>query len=307
MNKYSIGLPLELNKRFLKNFFKRNKNVIHDVYFSMIDEKKYVSRERIFSEDKKQTKKLIFILKYLNKININLEMVMNSHHNFSDCDFKKAKGFIIDKKIKIKTLCILNKDMSKARKYFNEGLCYSYNNNFRGNTVESFSKEYSEIVVGNSNIRNLTLIKDILSENKIVKILLNNGCSHNCSWCVKVKNNDDSCFSSWQNNVKKYGQEKYFSLTSVFPFEQFLYKDFFKKNKQKIIFKISSRSFDDCYKFESMIHNYKNNVNMLEPHNFKNFGIIRFYNTSNFNFERMLGFKKIIWEGAINEFFNENT
>lgn len=306
MYKYSIGLPLRVNKKHLKSFFKKEKNKLEEVYFSIITDIKFCSRKHIYMPYRKSEKRLISILRYLNKIGIKLNLVINSSTNFNEDDYIEARTFISKNNIVLSKITILDKDYHLAEKYFdldNIKLSYSYNNNIRSymflDNIEG--KRYDEIVVGNKSLRDIEMIKKISDAGMSPKILLNNGCTPGCSWCVRSRRTplDKSCGEAMINAVNKMGKDRYIAHATIFPYEQLIYK----KIAHNVTFKISSRSVTDIRILKRMLNGYHSISHIYNNDNIRLYNALGSSNKikKSVNIETVLDIQKELWKESMNK------
>lgn len=301
----SLGINLDLTIEDYKNIFKIYKNNIKEIYFSVPIMKKYIhSRTIIFEQYKKKEniKKIISILHLAEKCNIDIELAINSTFDINETDIMYMYEWCKKNNIKISKIVTLNNLVDICYKYFgNIYYCYSYNNNIiNDNFLNNINKLFSEIVIGNRSLRNIKLFEKIHNKKLKIKLLLDNGCQHNCLWCSS--GNAGLCNYIAEKNSNKYSINFLMAIQSVFPFEVEKYYSKFKIDSYKIATRVCDKNvFYNTLKYyidNKEIQNidefiYTSKLNSL-------FKIIE-KKKQYVNFFKIKKIKEKIWEEIINE------
>ena len=219
--KFNIGLTVETNLKEFENFLKKYHNYIHSFYFSPPVNRYFHTRTKVWHTFMLPGKKRLFfkMLKMIKEYGIELELLLNTLV-LNDEYIKEAKNLLEEKEIVIDSVCFLTKYYESVLKYFpNKKYILSFNNGFRTKTeitnmIQTIN--FDSIVLGSAFIRNERLFKYLNDEKKEVYLLLNNGCSFNCSTCNNV---GTVCSSFFKENLKKHSLEYLYALQSIFPYE----------------------------------------------------------------------------------------
>ena len=241
MKKFSLGISLKLSLRDYEDVFRRYKDMIDEIYFSPPFERKFQSRPSISDHfrNKDNVTKLLAILKMAMNNNINLELVINSKLFLNDDDVERCHMWCKENNIVIKSLCTFNHLIKKAKELFGDikYIC-SYNQNSRTyKDLENINPLFDEVVLGNNFIRDVKAFEILKLRGFKVRVLLNNGCSHNCNWCSNGHAN--LCQLTFERNLKHKSFEFLFAIQSVFPFELV---EFYEKLNCVDSYKLSSRT-----------------------------------------------------------------
>lgn len=252
-NKLSIGLALNISLDEYKELFSKYGEYIHDIYFSLPLGDSFHSRKQIADDfkDVKNIDKFYKILDLCIKNNIKLDCVLN-RPSLTIEDIHKGISAI--QQIKVDYITCLEDHVNVLKESFsNIPLIYSYNNAFNLKKLNSISKDFSTIVVGQGYIRNISSLKKIIDSGYKLKILLNNGCSYNCGGC---KLGTKQCYEVFHNNLNVHNINYLYALQSFFPYEFYELLNMFNFPIETI--KISNRTdgykyLDDC--LQSYIYN----------------------------------------------------
>ena len=255
--KFNIGLTLETNLKEFENFLKKYHNYIHSFYFSPPVNRFFHTRTKVWHTFLLPGKKQLFwkMLKMIKDYGIELELLLNTLV-LTDEYIKEASELLKNNNIEVDSVCFLTKYYDSVNKYFpTQKYILSFNNGFRTKqeitkTIETL--KFNSIVLGSSFIRNSRLFEFLKENNKEVYLLLNNGCSFNCSTCNNV---GTVCSNFFKENLKKYSVEYLYALQSIFPYEL---HDNIIDTTNVTCFKISNRSNKLSF-VKNVIDSYMNN------------------------------------------------
>ena len=239
--KFNIGLTLETNLKEFEEFLKKYHTYIHSFYFSPPVNRYFHTRTKVWHLFLLPGKKQLFwkMLKMIKSYGIELELLLNTLV-LKDEYIKEASLLLKEKDIEIDSVCFLTQYYESVLNYFpNKKYILSFNNGFRSKTeiskmIENY--KFNSIVLGSAFIRNSRLFSYLQESNKEVYLLLNNGCSFNCTTCNNV---GTVCSSFFKENLKKHSVEYLYALQSIFPYE--LHENIIDTTNVKC-FKISNRS-----------------------------------------------------------------
>lgn len=264
-NKFSIGLSLYGNKEYYKKIFEKYSNKIDYLYFSPNLGLKFQSRISIQNFfDNGYEKEMLKILKLAKEYGIKLELAINSNQKITKEDVNLCYLWCKNNNIEIDSIVTFNKLIEYTRFLFGDKIHYicSYNQNLRTyEDLYKISNLFDEVVIGNSFIRDVTAFFILKERGFKIRILLNNGCSHNCLWCST--GGSKHCDSIFESNLKKHSIEELIAKQSVFPYEI----DYFYKKIELIDnYKISTRNVPTNF-LNIILHNYLDNnfdINVLD-------------------------------------------
>ena len=219
--KFNIGLTLQTNLKEFENFLKRYHNQIHSFYFSPPVNRYFHTRSKVWHTFLLPGKKRLFfkMLQMIKDYGIELELLLNTLV-LKDEYIKEAKELLDGKNIEIDSVCFLTDYYDSVVKYFpNKKYILSFNNGYRTkkeitNVIENI--KFDTIVLGSAFIRNARLFEYLKQNNKEVYLLLNNGCSFNCTTCNNI---GTVCSSFFKENLKKHSLDYLYALQSIFPYE----------------------------------------------------------------------------------------
>ena len=253
----SLGISLKLDYEDYEDIFKMYHQNIREVYFSTcLPIKELHSRYNIVRETNipENNEKLVKILKLAKQYNINLELAINSKLDLDLNIIKKVYDWCIDNDIKVDKIVTLYTLIDECYKYFGDvEYCYSYNNNIKDDTfLETINPLFTEVVLGNRNIRNVKMMKKIKEHGLKIKLLVDNGCSHNCFFCSTSMSH--TCKKVFENNMKKYSKEFLIAIQTIFPYEIPMY---YEELGLIDSYKLSTRSTDKNYFYGTLEHYLK--------------------------------------------------
>ena len=239
--KFNIGLTLETNLKEFEEFLKKYHIYINSFYFSPPVNRYFHTRTKVWQIFLLPGKKKMFwkMLRMIKSYGIELELLLNTLV-LKDEYIKEASLLLKENNIEIDSVCFLTQYYESVENYFpNKKHILSFNNGFRSKTeidkmIDTY--KFDSIVLGSAFIRNSRLFSYLESKNKEVYLLLNNGCSFNCTTCNNV---GTVCSSFFKENLKKHSVEYLYALQSIFPYE--LHEGIIDTSNVKC-FKISNRS-----------------------------------------------------------------
>ena len=219
--KFNIGLTLETNLKEFEAFLKEYHQYIHSIFFSPPVNKYFHTRSKVYKMFFLPGKKKLFwdMLKLAKQYGIELELLLNTLV-LDDDMIEKASLVLVNHGIEVDSVCFLKQYYESVLKYFpDKKYILSFNNGFRiakeiDNIIENY--KFDTLVLGSAFIRNNRLFSHLASCGKEVYLLLNNGCSFNCTTCNNV---GTVCSHFFKENLKKHSLDYLYALQSIFPYE----------------------------------------------------------------------------------------
>lgn len=257
MKKFSIGVSLGLAVDDYRYIFNTYGDRIDELYFSLPLGREFQSRHLIHTQFLKEEniKKLLAILKLAKERNVSLELVVNGKLSLKEEDIELCYNWCKKHNVQIDSITTFNHLVEKAKSLFgNIKFKCSYNQNLRTyEDLEKLNPLFDEIILGNNFIRDVKAFKILKSKGFKVRILLNNGCHHNCAWCSY--NAPNTCEKTFENNIKNNSFEYLFAIQSVFPNEL---TDFYEKLDCVDSYKLSTRT-KSRFRFINILKVYLDN------------------------------------------------
>ncbi|MBR6949089.1 MAG: hypothetical protein IKH54_02775 [Bacilli bacterium] len=269
LNKFSIGLSLDISIEEYKQIIYKYKDYIHSIYFSPPINSKFQSRKSIHEqfENKENVTKFYEILKLFRENNILLDCVLN-RPSLSSEDIKENIKVVKDINPDIIT-CLKNHIDIVKDSFSNKEIIYSFNNNFEIGDLKNISKKFDTIVLGKYFLRSPKLIKKVYDSGFKIKLLVNNGCSYNCGGC---KNGYENCIETFCKNLDYHTVNYLYALQSFYPYELDRLLD--KVEVPIDTIKISNRT--DGYEYlDKCLNSYINDL--TEDIRFKKISDVRLY------------------------------
>lgn len=267
--RFNVGLPLDSDEKSLDAFLTEYAKYIDEVYFSLPLGSKFHSRRAIQRQftSKKVVDKFPRLLGLYRKHGVKLELVLNTNMLTRE-ELQSARDYLDSFSLYPDSVCILEEYAPIIRDIFpNCNYILSYNSCVRTiSEVDKVQGEYDSWVVGSAGIRNNEMLKHITSRGSDVILLINNGCSFNCTWCVDQAN----CKPTFDKNKKKHSVEYLYALQSVMPFE--LYDGTIDVSLVKT-FKISNRVSDLKYLKNCLDSYMQNNTTSYIKRSKFNYGL----------------------------------
>ena len=299
----SLGISLNLDYSDYEEIFKKYHKNIKEVYSSTsLPIKELHSRYIIVKETNmpENNEKLIKIIKLAKSYNIKFELAINSRLDLDKNIIEKVYNWCKDNDIQVDKIVTLHTLVDECYKYFGDiEYCYSYNNNIKDDIfLENLNPLFTEIVLGNRSLRNINLMKKIKDKGLQIKLLLDNGCSHNCLWCSSLMSN--YCNKIFYSNTKKYSKEFLVAIQTIFPYEVPMYYE-----ELGIIdsYKLSTRSTDKYYLLGTLEHyiEVKNIISKEQiPFTGKLKALVDFTNKNDIDLYKIHRIKDKIWSDALN-------
>lgn len=249
--KFNVGLTLNTNIKEFEAFLKKYAKYIRSFYFSPPVNKYFHTRKNVALNFALPGKKKLFyrMLNLIKEYGMELELLLNTLV-LNDNLIKRAADLLTRHGVKIDSVCFLTEYYDSVVKYFPLAeYILSFNNGFRtekdiNSAVENY--RFDTIVLGSSFIRNDGLFENLSKRNKSVYLLLNNGCSFNCTTCNNVST---VCADFFKQNLQKRSVEYLYALQSIFPQEL---EEGMVDYGKVTCFKISNRSNDIKFLSEAM-------------------------------------------------------
>lgn len=299
----SLGISLNLDYSDYEEIFKKYHKNIKEVYSSTsLPIKELHSRYNIVEETMipENNEKLIKIIKLAKLYDIKFELAINSRLDLNTDIVEQVYNWCKENNIKIDKIVTLSTLIDACYKYFGDvEYCYSYNNNIKDDSfLENLNPLFTEIVLGNRNLRNIKLMKKIKDKGLQIKLLLDNGCSHNCLWCSSLMSN--YCNQIFSSNIKRFSKEFLVAIQTVFPYEVPMYYE-----RLGIIdsYKLSTRSTDKYY-FLGTIEHYLKVKDIISkeqiPFTGKLKALTRFTDSNDIDLYKVHIIKDKIWSDALN-------
>lgn len=270
MRKFSIGLSLsEMTYEEYIKIIDKYHNFISYIYYSPPLED-FSSRDSLMDayEKKETISEELKILNYARSKGIKLELAINFEDEL-DSEYLKAVLKISKKSIEPDSIVTYNHYISDCIEIFGEDKYYvlTYNHSFLSKLeIKEIDKRFNCIVIGNRWIRNKEFYDECKKQGFETKLLLNNGCSHNCSYCItpkkyREKNIEWDCEDILNKNIEIFGMEQTIAVQTIFPFELDL---LFKHDDYKISNRPSSYNELKC-----TLDLYLNKINILDSNKHK--------------------------------------
>lgn len=226
MKKFSIGLSLiNCNKKEWIKIINKYCDSISYIYYSP-NSKGFFSRgfdEKISKIDEKEQYE---ILNYARLKGIKTELAINTRKDFEE---KYLKNFLIKEKEKHNPDYVVtyNHYIDLISDIFTESeFTLSYNEGiFKIEDLNKINKKFNTIILGNRWIRNKDIFKETKKLGFKTELLVNNGCSHNCTYCFSKGNNCEFFFNM---NLSNFHINVITAINTIFPFE--IYEQYEKWN-----------------------------------------------------------------------------
>ena len=298
--RFSVGLSFGCKPEKYLKLVNTYHEYIYEIYFSPPLGDLYHTRpkEAQFQKPSEAVSSVLFeILHEAAKLDISLNLTLNRHT--LNRDRIKAAVDFISSRISVNSVTTLK----KYGFYVNEllpfvSLTCSYNEGIK--TGSDFDKViedglFNTIVLGNSTIRDFELFNYIKSRGRKVKLLLNNGCSFNCSYFCHPSSH---CKEIFEKNIRNNISVEYlYSQQSILPFE---FHKYYMDSDAVDYFKISCRP--SSYRWlKNCLESYFFNINKpLIDKDKKNYhlwarlGVFTDY-YENLNFDNITKYKNEIW------------
>lgn len=268
--KFNVGLTLKTTLRAAERFFSQYGKYINEVYFSMPLGDRFHTRKAIRSQlsKKSSVKKFWRLLSVIKRCGIKLEMVLNTN-TLTDEDIVESRRLLDEHGIDLDSVCCMDMYYDSVKRVFpDKPLICSYNNVFHSQKdIERISNAYDSYVLGGALIRDEGAFRHVKQEKHAkVVLLLNNGCSFNCSGCCAAQN----CKPVFLKNLQKHSLDYLYALQSVFPAE--LYDGSICLDNVDY-FKISNRSSGLKYLKKCLDSYMTNRVRKYIRFNFYNYAL----------------------------------
>lgn len=332
--KFCIGFSLNLDSYEWYELFREYGDYIYEIYFTPpIDDK----RLHIHPDVQKQLKdtkyanfKTTQMIKIAKEHGIRVNMVLNTKKS-SDVEVVwLAKDWCVKNNIKPDTLTVMDHLYMDALLAFDVDteFTYSYNNNIKDSKfLERCDGNYEYVEIGNRSLRNIEIFNAINDDGGEIEVILNNGCSHNCSWCSSKKNN---CKDVIDRNIEKYGLLHLMALQSVYPFEMRDYYDNITiKTRQSTtyedkkghtvwrnevvelhmsasLYKLNTIRYSNYWDFKKTLNLYINNINPTSIQEFYHTCVldelleyVDKYEFSKKDWNEIMKIKKSLWKDAL--------
>lgn len=242
-NKFSFGISLNISISDYKKIIRDYLPYISSVYFSLPYGKEFHTRKMVIEEYEQENakEKLIEILKLFKEHGVKLEAVINQYN----IEASKVKEGLkqLDQIIKVDSICCLDEYYDIIRKHYGQDMYMisSFNNKplYKENLDKQLNKlkKYDMLVLSKEFMRDISSLKKVREKEFDIKILINNGCSFNCSSC---RNGSEECKKIFKNNLRYHSPEELYALQSLFPWEL---NKLIEKSDEKLIneIKLSNR------------------------------------------------------------------
>ena len=179
-NYFSIGLTYQMSRKEFLNILDKYENNVKEVYFSLPIGDKYHTRRSIvknLSPNKTSFYDFVSFLKEIKNRKKELCLALNTHM----IDEKDAFTAIekIKDEVEINSIVTFNRFAENINKNYPEiKLALSIHEGITNfSDADKINPSISTVVIGNSEIRNLPLIKYIKGKGLNIKHLLNTGCN----------------------------------------------------------------------------------------------------------------------------------
>lgn len=241
--KFNVGLCLNTKLDEFSRFLDDYHEYIEEIYFSLPLGNKFQTRFVIAKQFQSEKTVRMFweLLPIIRSHGIKLELVLNSYELGAE-DVLRARETLDSHEIKCDSVCCLDSYYPAVRESFPDAsLICSYNTGIRTmDKLRGISNEYDAFVIGNALIREREAPEYIRSIGKKTILLINNGCSFNCTWC----RNKHECKETFDKNLKEHSAEYLYAKQSILPCEL---RNGTIDPELYDMFKISTRSSDVRY------------------------------------------------------------
>jgi hypothetical protein len=299
--KFSIGISFSLMsaEQYVSILRKYNK-YINDVYFSPVEDIKYQTRINTYDFSNttisQRREDLSKVLEFARCNDIKLNLSLNAHNNSAEeqlrlFDFYNSV-YQIDSITTFSTLARL----IKKQFHFSQIIC-TYNegidNQKKLNQVLK-SGLFTDIVLGNSLIRDYSAFQLVNQHKTKVKLLLNNGCLFECKNFCKSKNLCERIFIE-QSQLEDI--HTMYARQSIFPEE--MHAKFLPSNLVDV-YKLSTRPIS-YQKMISLLDSYIEGKSekyiVSSANNYHLYARLSYFSDyySNLNYSKVLLEKDIIW------------
>lgn len=274
---------------------------IGEIYFSPCESINYQTRNFIYDKNKSienKMEELSYVLNKAKEYNICLNMVLNTNminrSEVIDITEKYLNSF------KISSITTFTKHALLLQHIFPE-INYSCTYNQGLNTIDKINNLidqniFTSIVLGSNFLRSIDIFSYVHKKGLKVKLLVNNGCAHNCTNFCK-----DSTYCEDNFNKLLFNSDinKIYAEQSLFPEELDYYND-----DDIIYYKLSSRPISKK-ELDDLLYSYisKKTIELInsDKNNYHLWGRL-FYFTPYYDqldYEKIVDYKKEIWKSAI--------
>lgn len=299
IKKYSIGLSTDISINEYEKLLNRYGNYIDYIYFSVPLSDKFQSRKNLYTNlsIEKATYFLREVIDLFKLYHVKIELALNTYR-LTKKDIELARNYV-EHSLKrmpdaiVSNYSIINEINVLFPNVYN---IVSFNSCIKNELdLKRIPTIYDEIVLGSSSIRNYYFWEKVHDYNFKCRLLLNNGCSFNCSSCA----NANQCYNIFNRNMKRYSVDYLYALQSLYPSEV---KKYISTNPYIDGYKISNRNCSFVY-LDKCLNGYINGDNKIDD------GIEHFYYWARlghfgkykhtFDEKKISYFKKIIWENLL--------
>lgn len=295
-----------MSRKDFLNILDKYDNNIKEVYFSLPIGDKYHTRKSVaknLSPNRISFSDFVFFINEIKNRKKELCLALNTHMIDEKDVFTAIEK--ISNKVQINSIVTFNRFAEKIKSNYPEiDLTLSIHEGITNFvTADRINPSFSTVVIGNSEIRNLPLIKYIKSKGFKTKYLLNTGCS-----CIDFCSGSINCKTNFKNNLSKFGYNFLYACQSIMPFE--LHK--YLLNESSIdIYKIANRDCDYHW-LDLCLNSYINNLNnevILEDKFYYNlWARYSYLNTRSafkaYNYDEIMNIKKVLWNHLNNEYIS---
>ena len=302
--RFLVGLTMKTTPREFDKFLGKYSYYIEQIYFSIPLGEKFHSRIAVQQsfEDEQNVALFWELLEIAKKHGIKLDMVLNTL-DLTERDVADAFEALRNHGITLDVITTLDQYYDFLLPHIQgEKLFCSYNNALRGiGDIEKIKHSYDSYVLGNSLMRSIKVHKYVREQlGKEVCLLINNGCSFNCTWCG---HSEDGCESAFKRGIEKHTVEYLYAHQGVFPEE--LRNGTIRMEYINTI-KISNRSSDIKYLkrcLDSYINNRLTPYLWISRHNYslwcKLLWFAPYYRTM--SFKAVMAEKQKIYKASLEE------
>lgn len=300
--KYSIGLSTRISINEYKQLLIKYGNYIDFVYFSVPISEAFQSRKNIYSDFsiEEATVFLRDVIDLFKSFNVKIELTLNTY-NISNDDLDLAYSYLINKLERMPDAIVSNCTLfDRIQEVFPDVYnIVSFNSFIRNEKdLEYVPKEYDEIIMGSSVIRDFEFWKKVQNKGFKSRLLLNNGCSFNCGSCATAA----KCIDIFQHNLKRTHINYLYALQSLYPSEV---SQYIANNSNLHGYKISNRNCSYNY-LENCLSGY------IEGENKEKYGVEHFYYwarlghfgkyKNSLDEGKIMDLKKEIWEEILSKY-----
>ena len=243
-----------MSRKDFLNILDKYENNVKEVYFSLPIGDKYHTRRSVMknlSPDKTSFSDFVSFLEEIKDRKMELCLALNTHMLNEKDVFTAIEK--IKNKVEINSIVTFNRFAENIKKKYPEiNLALSIHEGIiKFSDADRINPNISTVVIGNSEIRNLPLIRFIKDKGLKIKHLLNTGCN-----CIDFCRDSRNCKSNFEKNLSNFGYNFLYACQSIMPYE---FHKYLQEENMIDIFKVANRDCDYSW-LDSCLNSYINNI-----------------------------------------------